>query len=149
MHGRFGNKFPRPEHSLTAAIAARCAAKTGYNEHSPRQAGGIANAGVYKERKTYSRNREGSDCPRQAGITMTIWARRQPCRHKKPWTDRQHPPSPGRHDPGKTRRKKQHSAQEKREGCAERNLSGQTYPGREEPRMLLCKGTGKRLWKRK
>ena len=38
MHGRFGNKFPRPEHSLTAAIAARCAAKTWYNERNPRRA---------------------------------------------------------------------------------------------------------------
>ena len=88
MHGRFGNKFPRPGHSLTAAIAARCAAKTWYNEHSPRQAGGIANASVYKERKTYSRNREGSDCPRQAGVTMGICAGRQSCRHKERWTNR-------------------------------------------------------------
>ena len=31
MHGRFGNKFPRPEHSLTATIAARCAAIIWYN----------------------------------------------------------------------------------------------------------------------
>lgn len=132
MHGRFGNKFPRPEHSLTAAIAARCAAKTWYNERNPRRAGmtmtictgrescrhkkiwtareqsprrasatGLtetANAGVYKERKTYSRNRQGSDCLRLAGVTMTICAGRKPCRYKKTWTNRQESSSPGRHN---------------------------------------------------
>ena len=104
-HKRKGKALPKPGRSLTAAIAARCAAKTWYNERSPRRAGmtmtictgrescrhkekwtvreqsprrasatGLAetaNAGVYKERKTYSRNRQGSDCLRLAGVTMT------------------------------------------------------------------------------
>ena len=46
-----GPALPKPGRSLTAAIAARCAAKTWYNERSPRRAGvtclaGTANAGV-------------------------------------------------------------------------------------------------------
>ena len=62
-HKRKGKALPKPGRSLTAAIAARCAAKTWYNERSPRQAGvtclaGSANIGVYKERKTHPRNGE-------------------------------------------------------------------------------------------
>ena len=50
-HKRKGKALPKPGRSLTAAIAARCAAKTWYNERSPRRAGvtclaGTANAGV-------------------------------------------------------------------------------------------------------
>ena len=71
-HKRKGKALPKPGRSLTAAIAARCATKTWYNERSPRR----------------------------AGTTMAICAGRQSCRHKETWMDRELSPSPGRHDHG-------------------------------------------------
>ena len=108
-HKRKGKALPKPGRSLTAAIAARCATKTWYNERSPRRAGvtglvGAANAGVYKERKTHPQNGSRSDGPRWAGTTMVICAGRQSCWHKKTETVRELSSSSGGQDPaGKNR----------------------------------------------
>ena len=70
-HKRKGKALPKRGRSLTAAIAARCAAKTWYNERSPRR----------------------------AGVTMAICAGRQSCRHKKTRMDRELALSPDVRDP--------------------------------------------------
>ena len=123
-HKRKGKALPKPGRSLTAAIAARCAAKTWYNERSPRRAGvtglaGSANTGVYKERKTHPRNGEPFRLP-----------------------------SPGRHDHDNMCGKAILPAQENRDGSGTFPLVGWARLGRQEPRMQADKRTGRGITQR-
>ena len=99
-HKRKGKALPKPGCSLTAAIAARCAAKTWYNERSPRR----------------------------AGVTMAVRPRSKFCRHKERWMARELSLSPDVRDRGSTAKKQVLPAQGKMDGQGTIPLAGQARP---------------------